>query len=430
MLKTQCLPCLISLDLFIDQFYNKAVLIRKAYRYRLKTKPKHEAKFRQFAGSCRFVWNKSLALQKELLAKGERCLSYCKLAGLLKQWKSQPETLFLNEAAHSQSLQQTLKSLMRAIYDAFDKTNPKRFPVFKKKGVYDSFRYPQGFKINGNAVYLPKIGWIPFYKSRAIEGEPKNITVSRRAEHWYISIQVELEVPNPVHPSTSSVGLDMGIAHFAAFDDGTFIEALNVFRKLEDALARQQRKLSGMVKFSKNWFKQKAKIAKIYIRIADTRNDFLHKHSTAISKNHALVMLEALKVSNMSKSAKGTVEAPGRNVKAKSGLNKAILDQGWSEFRRILEYKLLWRGGMVVEVPPQHTSQKCPVCHFISADNRKSQAVFRCIDCGYTANADTVAAMNIKAAGHAVLACGEMAQQCRSVKQEPPRANGSGILSL
>ena len=161
-----------------------------------------------------------------------------------------------------------------------------------------------------------------------------------------------------------------------------------------------------------------------------TDSDFLHKHSTAISKNHALVMLEALKVSNMSKSAKGTVEAPGRNVKAKSGLNKAILDQGWSEFRRILEYKLLWRGGMVVEVPPQHTSQKCPVCHFISAGNRKSQAVFRCIDCGYTANADTVAAMNIKAAGHAVLACGEMAQQCRSVKQEPPRANGSGILSL
>ncbi len=140
-----------------------------------------------------------------------------------------------------------------------------------------------------------------------------------------------------------------------------------------------------------------------------------------------MVVIEDLKVSNMSASAKGTVVAPGKNVKAKAGLNKSILDQGWYEFRRQLDYKLLWRGGALITVAPHHTSQECPVCHFVSPDNRKSQAVFRCVNCGYTENADLVSAINIKAAGHAVLACGECGAERPSVKQEPPRA---AVISL
>lgn len=214
----------------------------------------------------------------------------------------------------------------------------------------------------------------------------------------------------------------MGIARFATLSDGTYYEPLNSFRRLDRRLAKEQRKLSRKVKFSSNWHKQKDAVTRLHIRIANARNDYLHKLSAAISKNHALVVLEDLKVSNMSASAKGTIDCHGRNVKQKAGLNKSILDQGWFEFRRQLDYKLFWRGGMLITVPPQYTSQKCPICQFVSSDNRKSQTVFRCVDCGYTNNADHVAAINILAAGHAVSACGEIGSQSCSVKQETPRA--------
>ncbi len=129
-------------------------------------------------------------------------------------------------------------------------------------------------------------------------------------------------------------------------------------------------------------------------------------------------MVEDLKVSNMSRSARGDADHPGSHVRAKSGLNKAVLDQGWSEFRRQLEYKQAWRGGLVIAVPPHYTSQQCPQCCYTTRDNRRSQAVFKCVACGYARNADVVAASNILAAGHAVLACGEVGLP-NSVKQEP-----------
>jgi IS605 OrfB family transposase len=383
------------------------MVIRKAYRYRLKAGPLQASKLAQFAGCCRFVWNRALALQKERLDRKESCLSYNKLAALLFEWKNDSQTSFLRDV-HSQILQQSLMFLDRALKDAFDKKSPKRLPKFKKRGLHDSFRYPQGFAINGNTVYLPKIGWILFHKSREIQGEPKNVTVSSRGKHWFVSVQTEMEVHEPVHPSTSAVAIDMGVKRFATLSDGTFYEPLNSFRSLQRKLAHEQRNLSRKVKRSRNWHKQKGIITRLHIRIADARNDYLHKTSTVISKNHALVVLEDLKVANMSASAKGTSAVPGRNVRAKSGLNRAILDQGWHEFRRMLEYKQTWRGGAVITVPPQNTSRTCPICGHVSSDNRKLQEAFKCVRCGYSGNADYVAALNILAAGHAVAACGEI----------------------
>src|SRR5208283_4011546 len=413
-LNTQCLPCLIVLVLTIAQLYNKRMLIRKGFKYRLKPHRFEETHMSKTAGCNRFVWNTMLAIQKERLDNNLSCLSYSKMAAVLIEMKAEFE--FLKEV-HSQTLQQTLKDLDRAMKDAFD----KKFPKFRKKGINEHFRYPQGFKLNDNVVYLPKVGWLPFFKSRDVEGTAKNVTVSRNGKHWAVSIQTEMEIATPVHPSVTSAGIDMGIKRFATLSDGTFYEPLNSFKKLECKLALAQRKLSKKRLYSQNWHKQKAVVHRIHARIADARKDYLHKVSTTISENQALVVLEDLKVVNMSASAKGTVEQPGTGVKQKSGLNKSILDQGWAEFRGMLEYKQHWRGGLTLAVPPQHTSQKCPVCGFVHADNRKSQAVFRCINCGYTANADHVAAINILAAGHAVLACGESGSQSASVKREPTR---------
>lgn len=393
----------------------------QAYKFRLKTNYIQERQLRQFAGSCRFVWNKALALQKQRLDNREKRLSYNKLALFLPEWKK--EHPFLKET-HSQIIQQTLMNLDRAIKDAFNKTSPKKFPVFKKKGKHDSFRYPQGFRIdqNNSRIYLPKIGWIRYHNSRTIEGIPKNVTVSLSSGHWYVSVQTERDVQMPAHPSNSIIGIDAGIIKLATLSDGMVFEPANSFKRYRKRLARYQRDMARKKKFSSNWKKAKAKIQCLQAKIANTRRDYLHKTTTTICKNHVIVCIEDLKVSNMSKSARGTIGNPGRNVKAKSGLNRSILDQGWFELRRQLEYKQAWNGGMVLVVPARNSSRTCNACGNISADNRTSQAKFRCTNCGFEINADINAARNILAAGHAVLACGEIAQSGYSMKQEPTEA--------
>lgn len=381
----------------------------KAFKFQLKTSDAQAAQLRGFAGCCRFVWNKALALQKERLDAKEGILTYPKMATELMKWKHAPDTLFLMEAP-SQPLQQTLKNLDRALRDAFNKKNPKRFPRFKKKGMGESFRYPQGFKVDeaNSRVFLPKIGWLKYRQSRLIEGTAKNMTLSQSGGAWFVSIQTEHETTQAVHGSGSIIGLDMGVAKFATLSDGTIFRPVNSYRKGEKKLKRAQRLLSRKVKFSNNWKKQKRKVQKLHTKIAHIRRDFLHKTSTTISKNHAVVVIEDLQVANMSASAKGTLENHSKNVKAKAGLNKSILDQGWHEFRRQLEYKQAWRGGMVIAINPRNTSRTCACCGHVCAQNRLSQSHFECVMCGHGENADINAAKNILAAGHAVLACGEI----------------------
>ena len=294
-------------------------------------------------------------------------------------------------------------------------------PSSKKKGMSDSFRFPQGFKLeqHNNRIFLPKLGWLRYRNSREMMGVAKNITVSQKGGKWYASIQTEREVEQAEHAATSIVGVDVGIARFATLSNGQVFEAVNSFKQKQSRLARYQRALSRKVKFSSNWKKQKGKITQLHSTIANIRKDYLHKTTSTISQNHAMIVIEDLQISNMSKSAKGTVEAKGRNVKAKSGLNRSILDQGWFEFRRQLEYKQVWAGGQVIAVNPRNTSRTCPCCKHISADNRQTQAKFECVECGYAENADLVGAINILAAGHAVLACGVTVQQDRTMKHEP-----------
>ncbi len=263
------------------------------------------------------------------------------------------------------------------------------------------------------------LGWVKFRQSQRVNGKIKNATINQLAGQWYISFQVEIETAEPNHTSTTIVGLDAGVAKLATLSDGTVFKPVNSFQKNQKKLARLQRQLSRKVKFSNNWQKQKRKIQCLHSRIANIRRDYLHKVTTIISKNHAMIVIEDLKVSNMSKSAAGTVSQPGRNVRAKSGLNRSILDQGWYEMRRQLEYKQLWRGGQVLAVPPAYTSQRCACCGHTTKENRLTQSKFVCRACGYTANADVNGARNILAAGHAVLACGGTVQSDRPLKQEP-----------
>ena len=394
--------------------------IRKAYKFRLKPSEQDVSTMLSFAGSNRFVYNKFLHMNLQRLESKQPLLWYNEMAFWLTLWKKTEEYCFL-KTIHSQTLQQTLKNLERAFKEGFDKNQPiKKMPTFKKKGMSDSFRYPQGVKLDeaAKSIYLPKIGWVKYHRSRKITGDIKNVTVSRRGQHWYVSIQVQTEQKMPYHPSNDVIGVDLGITRFLTLSNGDYIEPIHSFRVLEKKLATAQRRLSKKVKFSQNWGKQKQRITRLHEKIANARLDFLHKTSTQLSKNHAIIVVEDLNVKNMSKSATGTIENKGKNVKAKSGLNKSILDQGWSLFVTLLEYKQDWAGGQVIKVPAAYTSQCCPACKHIDKGNRIKQADFKCVSCAYSEHADKVGAINVLERGHRLLACG-VDTLVSTVKQEP-----------
>lgn len=371
----------------------------QAFRYELRPNGQQARQMRRFAGACRFVFNQALALQQQRHAVGEKRLSYAQLSQALTGWKRQPELRWLNDSP-SQALQQALKNLDRAYINFFDKR--AAFPRFKKKGQSESFRYPQGVQLDqaNGRIFLPKLGWM------------------------------KLRLSRPVLGATHAIGIDMGIVRFATFSDGEFLAPLNSFKRHQVRLARYQRRMARKTQFSSNWKKAKAKVQQLHSHIANCRNDFLHKATAAISQNHALVCIEDLQVGNLSRSAQGSKGNPGQNVKAKSGLNRSIMDQGWYEFRRQLQYKLEWAGGMLVAVPPHNTSRTCPCCGHISPDNRRMQARFLCVQCGYQNHADVVGAINVLERGQRLLACGEDVSRAKvarprraaSRKQEPTEA--------
>jgi putative transposase len=382
----------------------------QAFKFELRTNGEQAQQMRRFAGSCRFVYNKALALQKTNHEAGKKFIGYVAMAANLPVWKRESGFEWLKDSP-SQALQHALKDLEKAYKNFFEQRAD--FPRFKKKGQGDSFRYPDPKQIkldqaNGR-IFLPKLGWLRYRKSREVLGELRNVTVSQSGGKWFVSIQTKREVETAL-PQGGIVGIDMGIARFATLSDGSHFDPLNSFKKHQQRLKRYQRRMAKKVKFSQNWKKAKAKVTQIHIDIGNARKDYLHKASTSISKNHAIVCIEDLQIRNMSKSSKGNAETHGKRVKQKSGLNRAILDQGWGQFRRQLDYKLAWRGGHLIAVPPHNTSRTCPACGHISSENRKTQAKFECVECGYENHADHVGAINVLERGQRLLACGESAQ--------------------
>ena len=391
----------------------------QAFKYELQPSGEQGRDMRKISGACRFVYNKALAIQKENHEAGNAFIGYVAMAKQLTEWRNSEETPWL-KVAPCHPLQHALKDLDRAYKNFFAKR--AEFPRFKKRGSGSSFRYPDSTQIKldqtNSRIFLPKLGWIRYRKSREVVGELCNVTLTYNGEKWFISIQTEREV-TPQRTATTAIGIDVGIARFATLSDGSHIAPLNSFKKHQARLRRYQKRMAQKVKFSNNWKKAKAKVQKVHTDIVNARKDFLHKVTTTVSKNHALVCVEDLQVRKMSKTAAGTKEKPGTQVRQKSNLNRSILDQGWGMFRAQLEYKLEWNGGLLLAVAPENTSRTCPHCDHISQYNRKTQAQFACINCEYKNNADVVGAINILERGHRLLACGELVHLGRSKKQEP-----------
>lgn len=383
------------------------MLVQRAYVYRLEPTPEQETFLAQTAGACRALYNLALEQRRDWWRPGRK-IGLKSQAHELTKLRHEIEWF---RAAPVHALQSAIKDLDRAFQSFF--AGRAGFPRFKRKGEGDGFHLKDksylGFKrLNRSkgAVRLPKVGWVKLRGYRPLDGDLRNVTITRRGRHWYAAIAWQTEVADPKPSTLPAVGIDRGVAIFAALSSGTNYTSPSFFGRIEKKLANAQRTLARRVKGSANWRKQKVRIARLHMKAANARRDFLHKVSHDIAKSHGMVAVEALRVKNMSRSAKGMAEAPGRNVKAKSGLNRSILDKGWSTFATLLGYKLAERGGELIEVPPEYTSQTCADCGTISKESRKSQSEFVCVACGHAANADTNAARNIIRLGHSRWACG------------------------
>ena len=351
----------------------------------------------------------------------------------LTAWRNAPETKWLAESP-IHPLQQTLRR-PGAAYQRFF-AGQGGYPKFKRRGQEPVLRFPdpKQFALDqDNArVKLPKLGWLRMRQSRPVTGVLKNASVTTERGKWFVSLQVQLPDVLLSADSGPTLGIDLGVALFAATSDGRTVAPLDALRGQQRRLRYAQRAVSRKVKGSCNRRKAVDRLGRLHARIAAQRRDWLHKLSTELADTHPVIAIEDLKVGGMSASAKGTIERPGKKVRQKAGLNRAILEQGWAEFRRLLEYKCAERGGAVVPVPAAYTSQTCNPCGHVCADNRRTQALFACVVCRHTDNADTNAARNILAAGHAVGsaktdACGAEVSRARparakraaATKQEP-----------
>jgi len=376
----------------------------KAHRFRLQPSRQQEAFLCSWSGGLRFLWNWMLAQRRDAFSasEGRVRVRYAEQAAQLPAMKGMFPWMGL---VPSQVLQQTLMDLDRAFVAFFE--GRSKHPRFKRKSdSAPGLRWPQGIEVNGRCVWLPKLGWVKARLSQPVKGKIRSATVRFDGLNWNVSILAAEEAPLPKkHPGTP-IGADVGVSESLALSDGRMLRLPVATAMEERRQAILARRVSRCLAGSGRHARAKRRLLKARRKTTLRVNDARHKQTTELAKNHSQIVVEDLALASLSRSARGTLEAPGRNVAAKSRLNRLLLGQGHAETVRQLGYKLGWRGGELVKVPAAFTSQTCPRCGKVCAENRPSRDRFQCVACGHSGHADTVAAVNILAAGLAVSARG------------------------
>lgn len=285
---------------------------------------------------------------------------------------------------------------------------PDKRPTFQGRGrdLSITFRGRTIEKTGATAFDLPRgMGSVRIGCPLRVTGEIRSVTLSLASNgKWYAAFLLDATgMPDPAPaPDGTAIGVDVGVKQFIATSDGDLMPPAMDFDREHAKLARMQRALSRMQgpvrsqrKASKNWLKQSARVNRQSFKIACKRHHYIELATKRLASENQIVAIENLKVANMTKSAKGTAEAPGANVAAKSGLNRAILQGGFGMFRTRLEAKVAARNGEVRAVNPAYTSQTCNACGHVAKENRPDQATFKCVACGHEDHADTNAAKNI-----------------------------------
>ncbi len=388
-------------------------------RYRLLPTPAQQAVLREHCGHARYVWNLAVEQHTHWHPGRKSAPGYREQCAQLTQARAEYPWL----AAGSQTVQQqALRDFAQAMTAFVDPGNPAGRPSWRKAGR------DEGFRIVGRGrqwevrrvsrkvgqVWVPKAGWVRFRWSRAVPPGAKSYRVTMdRAGRWHVAFAV-IPAPVPAPGNGQAVGIDRGVVVSAALSTGELLHAPGLTGRERIRLRRRQRTLARAKRGSHRRGRVKCAIARLKARESDRRKDWAEKTSTDIARRFDVIRVENLKIGNMTRSARGTRENPGRNVRAKAGLNRGILGSGWGLLVRRLEDKA---PGRVEKVKPHYTSQRCSACGRVDRDSRESQAVFRCTACGVAGHADVNAAINI-AAGHAVTARGGDGA-ARPVNREP-----------
>jgi len=365
----------------------------RTYKRKLKLTKSQEQRISSWIGACRVVYNLGMEIKQASYKSTGKSVSKYDLINQLPDLKKDFDWI---RDVPSQTLQASIERLDRS-YQNF-------FRSFKKGGGYPKFASKKAFKsilfksvsVNGNFASIPKIGSVRMFKDSEIKGHPKTAQIIKEPTGFFICIQCD-QVPVKFVSENQAIGIDMGIAHFCIDSNGQFVANLKHFKKYERRLGMANRSLARKKKGSNSWTRQAKKLSRLHHTIANVRKDFLHKESTRIAKQNSIVYMEDLKIKNMSRSAKGSAEEHGKNVAAKSGLNRSILDCGWGAFGTMLEYKT-----NVIKINPKHTSQICSCCGYKDASSRLSQSKFVCTSCAFASNADVNAAKNILSRGTAL----------------------------
>jgi putative transposase len=377
-------------------------------RYRLVPTPAQEAVLRSHCAHARYVWN--LAVEQHAYWQPGRKSAPGYLEQCRQLTAARAEHAWLR-AGSQMVQQQALRDFALAIATFFDLGNLAGRPTWRKAGRNEGFRIVgrRGRQWNVRRlsrkvgeVWVPKAGWVRFRWSRAVPVGVKSYRVTRdRAGRWHVAFAA-IPAPVPAPGNGEAVGIDRGVAVSAALSTGDLLHAPGLTGHERRRLRRLQRRLARARRGSNRSAQVKLAVARLRGREIDRRKDWAEKVSTDIARRFDLIRAEDLKISAMTRSARGTAAVPGRNVRQKAGLNRGILASGWGLLVRRLEQKA---PGRVEKINPAFTSQRCSACGQVDRKSRESQAVFRCTACGFACNADVNAARNI-AAGHAVTARG------------------------
>jgi putative transposase len=373
-------------------------------RYRLAPTPEQEEILLRHCGHARYVWNLCVEQENEYRPGRGHTPGFAARCRQLTEARAEHPWL----AAGSVTVQQqAIKDHAAAMANFY--IGAHRRPTWRKVGRYEGFRitkvkpsYIRRLNRKAGEVFIAKAGWVRFRWSRAVPDGVKSYRVTRdRSGRWHLAFAV---IPEPTSgPGTGEVvGVDRGVRVTAALSTGEMLNVPGLSDRERHRLAKLERKLARATRGSKRRGKVKGVIARLRAREADRRKDWVEKTSTDLARRFDVIRVEDLRIKNMTRSAKGTKEQPGKNVAQKAGLNREIRAAGWGMLVNRLEQKA---PGRVVKVPAAYTSQRCSACRHVAKESRESQAVFLCVACGFACHADVNAARNI-AAGHAVKARG------------------------
>lgn len=352
----------------------RAVLKRKAFRYRVYPTPKQEAQLGRWEGALRFLWN--LAHEQRLLGLSRTDKRYPTAFDQINELTALRAELPWLTAVPRNVCAQLLVELDKAWQRCFKRLG--RAPRWKRKGLGFlglTEPHPKVWRLDGSTLRFPKLGNLRAVVHRSIEGKPKTCALRREGDQWFASILCEIEVDDPAPRVAPVVALDRGITYTLADSDGNLTPSPKHYETAQKSLARAQRVVCRRKKGSKNREKAKLRVMRLHRKVRRQREHFLHVESARLAKSHGVVVIEKLNVAGM----------------VKGNCARGIAGAGWSRFAEMLRYKLAWAGGTLVEVPAAYSSQTCSVCGCIDARSRRGER-FCCTSCGYVDHADLNAA--------------------------------------